>query len=265
MKWLVTGTVALIIVAGMVGVFASRHDQSVKESTDSLYRDDVALGDAIDATNTEIVTDRTVQTDAEADDIEQEGIFGPELFPENQEVCEYPVDTKMVGDIITESGLLNKEYAYTTMDGQFEKSSWFTAGTSLGRWNACGKSITLVHPPVEAIISSYDAATYLGSHGWSSKPNQEIRIGNYTIGASLNHAGGSGGTDEVYMRTSSGSDAYVEFLVVKDHVSRYGEEDGMKSCPCSQEYTFFISEQYPLKNLLPRAEAEYRKDHNLVP
>jgi hypothetical protein len=232
---------------------------------DSIYLDDVTLGEVIDVEDTVMVTNTNVQTDVVVDSTVSEDIFGPELFPLNQEVCEYHVDTKMVEDIINESGLLNNGYEYTTVDGQFEKSSWFTAVTSIGRWNACGKSITLIHSPVEVVVSSYDVAPYLGSQGWSSKPNQEIRIGNYMIGVSLNHAGGPGGTDDVYMRTSSGSDPYIEFLVFQDFVGRYGEEDGMKACPCSQEYTFFISEQYPLKNLLPRAEAEYRKDHNLAP
>ena len=265
MKWFILVTVVLIIGAGIVSVFVSGHNQTVKERADSIYRDEVALGDTIDATNTATGTDTTLQTDVEVDSTVSEDIFGPELFPLNQEVCEYPVDTKMVEDIINESGLLNNGYEYTTTDGQFEKSSWYTAVTSLGRWNACGKSITLAHKPVEAITSVYDFVPLFGSQGWSDESNQEIRIGNYTVGVSLNHAGGPSGSDSVYMRTSTGSDAYVEFLVVQDFVGRYGEEDGMKSCPCSQEYTFFISEQYPLKNLLPRAEAEYRKDHNLAP
>lgn len=265
MKWLVTATAALILGAGIVGAYVWRYDQTVKESTDSMYRDDVALGDPIDATNTVTVTDPTVQTDVEVDDTMPKDIFGPELFPEDQEVCEYPVDTKMVEDIIGESGLLNMGYEYTGTDGQFENSSWFTAITSIGRWNACGKSITLKHPLVETIDSTYDIAPILESQGWSYSPNQKIRIGNYAIDVSLNHADGPSGSDYVYMRTSSGSDAYIEFLVLQEFVGQYGEEDGMKSCPCSRQYTFFLSEQYPLKNFLSRAEAEYRKDHNLIP
>jgi hypothetical protein len=182
------------------------------------------------------------------------GLGSRNLYFGTDNECLRTVDISIVQALIQNCKYLENGYVIVPPEKQTEWTTWYTAWTGIGHWYLCGKTVTIEElEPHEYTHDDESDTNRLLELGWPVFTDEHVLIGKYKVGLSLMHAGGPSGSDDVYVRTSNKLDPYIEFLVVRSKFLRYGEEDGMRSCPCKKRYTFFISEQYKLNDLLPLA------------
>lgn len=164
--------------------------------------------------------------------------------------CMYVIDDVVLRTIVG-LGIHSPKIVDVLKDSVIEKTSWYTAISEIGNWYSCGKKLTLSFDEGDGTSVDYEALT---NDGWNRQLSQDLQIGTYIVPLTMMVSGGASGSTDIFMRTSTGATPTVQFLVVNQRLLRLYEEDGVRTCPCREEYIIFLSESYPYGNLLPLVE-----------
>ena len=262
--WLkIFGTTILgIIVASILGVLFLGTDTFIHRKIPDTRLTSFEGENEILHTNIE--SDSTKNTISDTTTQQKKKYFIPGVFEDDTDAhlgiqnlrfgteteCMYVIDDVVLRTIVG-LGIHSPKIADVLKDSVIEKTSWYTAISEIGNWYSCGKKLTLSFDEGDETSVDYEALT---DDGWNRQVSQDLQIGTYIVPLTMMVSGGASGSTDIFMRTSTGTTPTVQFLAVNQRLLRLYEEDGVRTCPCREEYIIFLSESYPYGNLLPLIE-----------